>query len=300
MAQKTWGSMVKTGADVLHGWAGVAAALCCGGSLLPAVAGAQTPSPLAEWQYSAGIALREYFMPEAPKWQTAVGIGFSFQPDYDGASTYELVPAPSFDVRYRNLAFFSAGEGLGINIFHGPNYRVGLAATYDLGRKLNDNFRVTSRRRVGPTAEAKVFGEYVVFPVVFRLDFRQALGGGYDGYIGDASIYMPVAGSREHRFVVFAGPSVMFASGGNMREFFSVTADQSHATGLPIFDAKGGLRSVKFGVSATWFFRDRWFVNGSGAGNRLLHDAARSPFTHEKIQGTFNFTLGYLFGGELP
>lgn len=267
-------------------------------SLLSFPALAQTPSPLPEWEYSAGIGLREYFQPNPPKWQTELGIGVATQPDYDGASHYEIVPAPSFDVRYYNLAFLSVGEGLGINVFHGKTYRVGAAITYNLGRKLNNDVRLTTQRRVSPTAEFKLFGEYVIFPVVMRLDVRQALNGGYQGFVGDLGAYMPVAGSRKYKYFVFAGPSVTFGSGQYMSHFFGVNAEQARESGLPEFNAKGGIKSVSFGVNASWFFQGSWFVNGAGAINRLLGDAAQSPFTQEKTQLTLNFTIGYLFGGS--
>lgn len=257
---------------------------------------AQTPSPLPEWEYSAGIGLREYFQPNPPEWQAELGLGASVQPEYDGSSHYELVPAPSFDVRYYNLAFLSIGEGLGVNVFHGKTYRVGVAITYNLGRKLNDDIRLTSQRKVSPTAEFKLFGEVVIFPVVVRLDVRQALNGGYNGYVGDLSAYMPIAGSRKHRYFVFAGPSVTFGSGQYMSHFFGVNAEQAKESGLPESTAKGGLKSVSFGVNASWFFHGSWFINGAGAVNRLLADAAQSPFTQEKTQIAFNFTIGYLFG----
>lgn len=276
-----------------------AAALIC----LACVVGradAQTPSPLPEWEYSAGVPFRSYFEPQPPKWQTAVGIGFSLQPDYDGASHYELVPAPSFDIRYYNLAFLSVGEGLGVNLLHGRNYRAGLAITYDLGRKLSNDLDVTAQRRVGPTAEIKAFGEYVIFPVALRLDIRQSMFGGYHGYVGDLGAYMPILGSREHRYVVFAGPSVTLASSGYMSQFFSVTPAQAATSGLPLYTAHGGLKEVEFGVNATWFFHDRWFFNGAAAVDRFMDDAAHSPYTAERVQGTVALTVGYLFGGPSP
>lgn len=257
---------------------------------------AQTPSPLPEWEYSAGIGLREYFEPHPPEWQTELGLGVATQPEYDGSSHYEIVPAPSFDVRYYNLAFLSAGEGLGVNVFHGKTYRIGAAITYNLGRKLNNDIQLTEQRKVSPTAEFKLFGEYVIFPVVLRLDVRQALNGGYQGFVGDFSVYMPVAGSRKYRYFVFAGPAVTFGSGQYMSHFFGVDAEQASESGLPEFKAKGGIKSVSFGVNASWFFHGSWFVNGAGAVDRLLGDAAQSPFTQEKTQLTVNFTIGYLFG----
>lgn len=257
---------------------------------------AQTPSPLPEWEYSAGVPLRQYFQPQAPKWQVELGMGAATQPEYDGSSYYEVVPAPSFDVRYYNLAFLSIGEGLGVNIFHGKTYRAGVAITYDLGRKLNNDIRFTEQRKVGPTAEFKVFGEVVLFPVVVRLDIRQALNGGYQGYVGDLSVYMPVAGSRKYKYFVFAGPAVTFASGQYMQHYFGVDSQQAKESSFPLYQASGGLKQVSLGVNATWFFHKSWFLNSSAAVNRLLNDAAESPFTREKTQGAFNFTIGYLFG----
>jgi len=36
-------------------------------------ASAQTPSPLGEWQYSAGVPLQKLFNPTVPTWQVSVG-----------------------------------------------------------------------------------------------------------------------------------------------------------------------------------------------------------------------------------
>src|SRR5260370_34858039 len=45
---------------------------------------AQTPSPLGEWQYSAGIPLEKLFHPKVPDWQLRVGKGSTFEPRLDG------------------------------------------------------------------------------------------------------------------------------------------------------------------------------------------------------------------------
>ncbi|WP_438501127.1 hypothetical protein, partial [Listeria monocytogenes] len=36
-------------------------------------ASAQTPSPLGEWQYTAGVPLQKLFDPNIPTWQVSVG-----------------------------------------------------------------------------------------------------------------------------------------------------------------------------------------------------------------------------------
>ena len=90
---------------------------------LPLAAVAQTPSPLAQWQYSSGITLEQMFMPQQPTWRIRIGPSVSFQPRYDGASSYHTLVGPSIDIRYRDRFFFSTGEGLGANVLTGPNWR---------------------------------------------------------------------------------------------------------------------------------------------------------------------------------
>jgi len=101
----------------------------------PGVAWSQTPSPLQEWQYSSGIILERLFEPDVPKWRTVLGAGLEFRPLYQGSSAYRGEGGPVINVRYRDLAFFSVGEGLGVNFLRGENYRAGVALGYDLGRR---------------------------------------------------------------------------------------------------------------------------------------------------------------------
>src|SRR5690349_15083763 len=81
-------------------------------------AAAQTPSPMQEWQYSGGIVLARLFEPHLPEWRTVAGLAAEVQPIYDGANAYKVRPGAVINVRYRDIAFLSAGEGLGVNILH--------------------------------------------------------------------------------------------------------------------------------------------------------------------------------------
>jgi hypothetical protein len=107
--------------------------------LVPRAAFAQTPSPLQEWQYSSGIVLYKLFNSDVPEWQIETGLAGESRPLYQGASTYRELLGPVIDVRYRDLAFASVGEGLGVNILRGQNYRAGIAIGYDLGRIADDD-----------------------------------------------------------------------------------------------------------------------------------------------------------------
>src|SRR3977135_2847219 len=78
----------------------------------PRMALSQTPSPLQEWQYSGGIILAKLFLPNLPEWRVVLGAATATQPPYDGASSYRVPAGPVINIRYRDIAFFSVGEGL--------------------------------------------------------------------------------------------------------------------------------------------------------------------------------------------
>src|SRR5579872_854999 len=96
---------------------------------------AQTQSPLQEWQYSGGVVLARLFEPDLPKWRVIAGAAAEVQPAYDGADAYKVSGGPVFNVYYRDIWYFSAGEGVGYNFLRGDHYQIGVGLTYDLGRK---------------------------------------------------------------------------------------------------------------------------------------------------------------------
>ena len=258
---------------------------------------AQTPSPLGEWQYSAGIPLEKLYQPNVPDWQVRVGIGSTFEPRYDGSDRYHTLVGPSVDIRYRDLAFASTGEGVGVNVLQGPNWRMSISAVYDLGRRGHDDpSRLNGLGNINPAPEMKLAAEYVVskeFPLVFRAAVTRSVGGS-DGWIADLGAYMPMPGSSE-KFFWFAGPSVTFADSTYMNSWFGVNAMQAAASGYRQYDASSGIKSAGFGVTMIWFVDKHWFITADGALKRLLASAAHSPITQTKTDGVCDVSINYQF-----
>src|ERR1022692_235520 len=100
---------------------------------------AQTPSPLQEWQYSGGIILARLFEPDLPRYRTILGLAAEVQPVYDGSRAYRVEGGPVINIHYLDIAFISTGEGVGYNLLRGDHYQLGIALTYDLGRKEKDD-----------------------------------------------------------------------------------------------------------------------------------------------------------------
>src|SRR5580698_10655334 len=81
----------------------------------PRSAQAQTPSPLEEWQYSGGVILARLFEPDLPEWRVVLGAAADTQPVYAGASAYKVQGGPVINIQFSDIAFFSTGDGLGVN-----------------------------------------------------------------------------------------------------------------------------------------------------------------------------------------
>lgn len=265
--------------------------------LLARPAAAQTPSPLAEWQYSAGIQLQRLFEPTIPTWQTELGVGTQLAPISDGLERYTVQPGPVVDVRYKDIAFASTGEGIGVNLFSFSHVRVGAAITYDLGRPVGSYASwLKGLPTVRPAAETKFFADWALarsFPLDLRIDVRKQFGATH-GWIGDVGLYTPLPGSSKH-FAWFAGPSMTVANARYMQGYFGVSDYQSLVSRFRPYDARSGLKSIGGGFTAAWLPTPHWIFNCSAAADRLMGSAAESPITQDKVEGVFSTSVMYKF-----
>jgi len=248
---------------------------------------AQTPSPLQEWQYSGGVILARLFEPDLPRYRTVLGLASEVQPVYDGSRAYRVQGGPVINIQYRDIAFVATGDGIGYNFLRGDHYRVGVALTYDLGRKVNDDY--SNLHGMGDIAAApvgKVFASWVLsrkFPMILRVDARQFIGG-VNGAVGDAGVYLPLPGSSK-TFVMFAGPSITLATHHYLQNPYGVTPQQSLASGHPVYEiACTGTSAAGVGFSATKFVTEHWLINLDTAISQIRGSPSRSPLVERRTQ----------------
>ena len=257
---------------------------------------AQTPSPLQEWQYSGGIILARLFEPDLPEWRRVVGLAAEVEPAYDGSRAYRVSGGPVINIQYRDRAFITTGDGIGVNVFRGSHYQVGFAMTYDLGRKETDDLaNLHGMGDISAAPVAKVFGSWVIskyFPMILRVDARQFIGGA-EGVIGDAGVYIPLPGSSK-KFVMFAGPSISMATHHYLQVLYGVTPQQSLASGHPVYDIPhAGTSAAGVGFSATKFLTDHWLLNADMAINQIRGSAAHSPLVERRTQRVLALSMDY-------
>ena len=262
----------------------------------PCTVAAQTPSPLQEWQYSGGVILSRLFEPDAPEFRKIVGLAADAAPLYSGARADRVQGGPVINISYRDIAFLSTGDGIGYNILRGDHYQVGVAMAYDLGRnEQQDLNNLRGLGDIGAAPVAKLYGTWVLarkFPLILRIDARQFIGGA-QGAVGDAGVYMPLPGSSK-TFVMFAGPSISFATHHYLQTLYGVTPAQAVASGHPAYDvAHAGTSSVGVGFSATKFITSHWLVNMDAAISQIRGSAAQSPLVEEHTQRVLALSLNY-------
>lgn len=288
--------LLHSGVTIKSRWllfAALAALLLAGHS--PAVR-AQTPSPLQEWQYSGGIILARLFEPDLPRFRTVVGLASNVQPAYEGARAYKVEGGPLIDLRYRDVAYVSTGEGIGYNVLRGDHYQVGVGLAYDLGRPVkNDYANLHGMGNINPAPVGKVYGSWVLsrkFPLILRVDARQ-FAGGAQGAVGDASVYTPLPGSSE-RFVMFAGPSITLATRHYLQTLYGVTPEQSLASGHPAYEiTRAATDAAGVGFSATKFVATHWLFNLDTAISQIRGTASRSPLVERRTQRVLALSFAY-------
>ncbi len=254
---------------------------------------AQTPSPVPEWHYSQGHLLERRTQDNVPEWERTFGLALVTQPKYEGDNAYAVSVGPSFDIRYYDIAFASAGEGFGVNLLSTKDYRAGVALTFDLGRYHSQDHNLYGTGNISFSPETKFFAEYMLFPVTFRIDARHSFGG-QGGWIGDFSVYSPLAG-KDHAYFLFAGPSLTVADATNLQHIFGINENQSTNSAYPTHYLGGGARSISFAVSGGLFFTENFLFEGTVAAERLLGGAGSSPIVQERDQLALMASVEYRY-----
>ena len=149
--------------------------------------------------------------------------------------------------------------------------------------------RASALNGLGDVKTAFELGGFVeYFPVDWfrtRVELRQGVVG-HNGTVADfsADFIVPVI----PRFTVSAGPRFTWESTQATSPYFSIDTVQAMASGLPIFNAKGGAHSYGAGAQVSYRINPQWEVHSYVEYQRLLGDAAASPLV--TLRGSPNQT----------
>jgi outer membrane protein len=144
-----------------------------------------------------------------------------------------------------------------------------------LARNEGSDINLRGLGDVGWTFEAGAFAEYWITDWLrSRVEVRQGFGGNR-GVVADliADVVVPVT----PQLTFSGGPRMTLATTAATSPYFSVTPGQSAASGLPVYDAGGGLRSIGLGAQARYEWSPQWASHMFVEYERLAGDAANAP-----------------------
>lgn len=217
-----------------------------------------------------------------------LGVGGRLQPEYEGASDYEVSPFPIISLGYLNIPGVLE---LGSTSPQGGGLHIGPSFDYIGERDASDHDALEGLDDVDATYAAGVkLGYEWEYAEVYGA-VRYAFGGA-DGVMGEVGANLIARPTAELQLK--AGPVVSFASEDYMDTYFGVSAAESVSTGgrLGAYDPDGGFKSAGVAASARYEFRTDWFLNADASWTSMIGDAKDSPIVEAGDQDQYTFGLG--------
>jgi MipA family protein len=226
--------------------------------------------------------------PLSGNWTVMIGAEGQYGPAFEGANHGLFSPVPIFSIRRAGSVdqFRSPRDDASIALLDFGDLRAGAVGKFVSSRKASSYSELNGLGDVKAAFELGGFIEY--FPVDWlrvRNETREGFGG-HQGVVSDFSADFIVPVTRA--ITVSAGPRFTLESTKAVSPYFGIDAVQAMATGLPMFDAKGGAHSAGAGAQLKYRINPQWEVHSYVEYDRLLGDAAKSPLV--TARGSVNQT----------
>jgi outer membrane protein len=223
-----------------------------------------------------------FLPPQAPDWTVTLGAEGRLEPKFQGADNDVLRPYPLFDLRRVGTPerFHAPRDSAGIALFETGTFQAGAVGALRTPRSESNDPALQGLGRVGWTVEVGGFAEYWAVPWLrLRGEVRQGIGG-HHGVVSDLMTDGVFAVTPQ--FTISGGPRASLATKDATSPYFSIDAMQSLASGLPTFDAKGGVHSLGVGGQARYRWLPELATHAFVEYERLMGDAANSPLVVQR------------------
>jgi MipA family protein len=249
-------------------------------------------------------------------WNVSLGLFVTSSPEYEGGKKRVTSALPDFNLSYRTKDFGTFGvgsksRGASWTIVDKEEYSFGIAIGGDAGRtdkKDGTAFRPGSKRLLGlgeikASAEFGVFG-HVVAGIPINLQIMKGAGDGkadnkdfsIKGHGGThAELGTEIPWKLNESLTLSFSSSVSWADKKYTQTYFGVTSAQAARSNFKEYNAKGGIKSVNFGVGLNYQFDKNWSANAGLTYSQLQGNAAKSPIIEKKGQPSALIGIGYTF-----
>lgn len=228
-----------------------------------------------------------------------VGLGAAYLPDYEGSKDYSFSPAPAALAYIDGHTITYIGNRVSVDLIGDKANRdwdiqAGPIGVVNLDRTTPsriDNKQVAALGRIGAAVE---LGGYVGIGKIgvvtspydrlsVSVSYRHDVTGVHDSGIWQPSINYFTPLSTKAAVGLFA--TAERAGRGYARRYFSITPDQSAASGLPVYNARAGWKDWSVGGLATYSITGNllkgWKVVGGLTYGRMVNDFGDSPIVSQ-------------------
>ena len=203
------------------------------------------------------IGIMTFLTPEET--DISIGVGPVYRPDYFGSDDFTWDVDPAVFIRVRNFLFFD-DDGADIALIGFSHFSAGPSLRVVGDRDESDNPALMGLGRIGTTFE---FGGFAAttfldrYSVKFKV--RHGLKTGHRGTIVDGA--MTALLFRFGGISTSASAHASWVGNRYADAYFSVSPDQSLASGLPIYDANAGFRDIGGSLNSYINIFERWSLN---------------------------------------
>lgn len=224
-----------------------------------------------------------------------IGVGAAIVPDYEGSDDYRIIPGAVLRARTGGISIFSRGTYLYADVVPGRG-SVDLDAGPIVGVRLNRTGKVKDDA-VDDLPERNVAVEVGGFAglsfkgltnpydsLSFRFDAVKDVANAHESWVFTPTVDFGTPLSR----TFFAGVSLSadFTTDKFANYYFGISPTASLASGLPVYDADGGMKSWQAGLllnqSLSGNLLHGWSLSGTGSYKRLVGDFADSPIVDDR------------------
>lgn len=230
--------------------------------------------------------------------RTRIILGPQLSPSWPGSKDFSVGPyIDASRTRTSEFAFEAPDESFGSPLLHSGNFAFGPAFSF-IGKRTAADIGA-DLPKVGFTIEAGAFAQASLTPELrVRVEGRKGFSG-HKGWVGEVSADYVARKGDDWLFSI--GPRVTLGDAKYTRAYFGVTPAASASSGLPAFDAGGGVQSIGLTAGYLRQLSRRWGLAAYARYDRLVGDAADSPVTRElgsRSQPSAGLALSYTFGGN--
>lgn len=224
----------------------------------------------------------------------AVGAGVVIASTYNGSDDYRVLPVPVIAGNYKGIGVRPRAAGLSINLLEGmrgdvtfsagPIFRFRSDRTGNSGDEVVDAAgKLETAFELGGQVGVSFEGVLSRFDrVSLGLDMQFDVAGAHGGMVVDPGLSYSTPLGRGSVVALTAGAQYVDRDFADY--YYSVSPEQSAASGLPEFSADSGWHkagvTLAMGFDASGDFRDGGLVFGAAIGyRRMLGDARATPYT---------------------